>query len=235
MRTFEELGKALPQIEKKIGYQFKDKNLLLSAFVHRSFNHENRAVAANNERLEFLGDSVLQLLVTLFLYKKFPEDVEGRLSFLRSLLVEKGACAAYINVIGIESFVLMGKGEAMHTNRGRTTILANLFEAVVGAIYLDGGVTAAHQFFFTHFTRTMLKIIENPMRNWKDELQDYCQKRYQAHPKYEILEERGASHKKTFYMAVTLDGHILGQGKGKSKKEAGQMSARQAIQTLESR
>jgi len=233
MRTFEELRKVLSQIENKICYRFKEKQLLISAFVHRSFNNENQECAVDNERLEFLGDAVLNLLVTLFLYEELPKKSEGTLSYLRSLLVDTAACARYVDMLGIGNFMLMGRGESMHTHRGRVTILADLFEAVMGAIYLDGEIQAAHRFFFTHFKHTISEMVQNPMRNWKDELQDYCQKRYQKPPTYEVVNEQGADHSKTFHMVVKLDEHILGEGRGTSKKEAGQMSARQAIQILE--
>lgn len=234
MQTIEQLREMLSQIEKKIGYLFKNREILVRAFVHRSFINENRGVVeGHNERLEFLGDAVLGLLVSIFLYKELPNHPEGELSYLRSRLVEATTCALYIERIGIENCILMGKGESMNAGKGRATILADLFEALMGAIYLDGGMDAAHQFFFDQFISDVLEIIESPMRNWKAELQDYCQKKYQKPPVYKVVNEQGPDHSKTFYIIVEMNGQVLGKGTGTSKKEAEQMSARQAVESLE--
>jgi ribonuclease-3 len=221
-------------IEKKIGYDFQDLTLLETAFVHRSFINENRGVVKeHNERLEFLGDAVLGLIVSKFLYTEFPELPEGDLSYLRSRLVEATTCAFYIEKMALERYILMGKGEAMNEGKGRLTILADLFEALIGAIYLDGGMEAAQTFFFDHFKEDILTIIRKPMRNWKAELQDYCQKNYQTPPTYEVVDEEGPDHNKTFYMIVKLGDEVLGQGIGSSKKEAEQKGAKEAVMKLE--
>jgi len=234
MQTIDQLREELSQIEKTIGYQFKDSSLVERAFVHRSFINENRGVVeGHNERLEFLGDAVLGLIVSDFLYKELPDHPEGELSYLRSRLVEAATCALYVEKIGVVNYILMGKGEAMNEGKGRLTILADLFEALIGAIYLDGGMEASYQFFFNHFKNDILEIIESPTRNWKAELQDYCQKNYQKPPAYEVVDEKGPDHEKTFFIVVKLDERILGEGAGTSKKEAEQMGAKQAIESLE--
>jgi ribonuclease-3 len=233
MQTIEELKSALSQIEAKVGYQFKDESLLERAFIHRSFINENRGVVkGHNERLEFLGDAVLGVLVSDFLYSKLPDHPEGELSYLRSRLVEATTCAMYIEKLDVQSFILMGKGESMNQGKGRMTILADLFEALIGAIYLDGAMEEAHRFFFSHFRSFITEIIESPTRNWKAELQDYCQKNYQKPPTYEVINEEGPDHEKTFYVVVKLDNQILGKGAGTSKKEAEQMCAQQAIEAM---
>lgn len=233
MQTIEELKSALSQIEAKVGYQFKDESLLERAFIHRSFINENRGVVkGHNERLEFLGDAVLGVLVSDFLYSELPDHPEGELSYLRSRLVEATTCAMYIEKLDVQSFILMGKGESMNQGKGRSTILADLFEALIGAIYLDGAMEEAHRFFFSHFRSFITEIIESPTRNWKAELQDYCQKNYQKPPTYEVINEEGPDHEKTFYVVVKLDNQILGKGTGTSKKEAEQMCAQQAIESM---
>ncbi|CCB88312.1 ribonuclease III [Simkania negevensis] len=233
MQTIEELKSALSQIEAKVGYQFKDESLLERAFIHRSFINENRGVVkGHNERLEFLGDAVLSVLVSDFLYSELPDHPEGELSYLRSRLVEATTCAMYIEKLDVQSFILMGKGESMNQGKGRSTILADLFEALIGAIYLDGAMEEAHRFFFSHFHSFITEIIESPTRNWKAELQDYCQKNYQKPPTYEVINEEGPDHEKTFYVVVKLDNQILGKGAGTSKKEAEQMCAQQAIEAM---
>lgn len=234
MKAIKQLREAFFQIEDKIKYQFKNRELLIQAFIHRSFINENRGVfKGHNERLEFLGDAVLGLLISDFLYEIFPDYPEGDLSYLRSRLIEATTCAFYVEQIGVDPFVLMGKGESMNQGKGRTTILADLFEALIAAIYLDGGMEAASRFFFDHFKGRALEIIKSPTRNWKAELQNYCQKNYQKPPVYEVMSEKGPDHAKVFSIVVKLDDRVLGNGEGTSKKEAEQQSAKQAIESLE--
>ena len=233
MNTLDDFQEKIPLIESKIGYTFQDKSLVELAFVHRSFTNENRdLVEGHNERLEFLGDAILGLVVSNFLYSHFPNQPEGELSYLRSRLVESPACVRYLQKIGLESFLRVGKGEAMNQGKGRETVLADLFEAVMGAIYLDGGLEETRLFFFRHFEEQVLKIVKTPHRNWKAELQDFCQKNYQKTPEYEVIGEEGPDHLKTFFICVKLDEKELGQGQGSSKKEAEQHTAENAIRTL---
>lgn len=234
MNTYDHLVKGIPLIEAQIGYTFKEKSLVALAFIHRSFTNENRGVVENhNERLEFLGDAILGLVVSDFLYSHLPDHPEGELSYLRSRLVEATACTLYLQKIDLERFLMVGRGESMNEGKGRGTILADLFEALMGAIYLDGGMEAARNFFFTHFQDEVLAIIDKPHRNWKAELQDYCQKNFQKPPEYLVLKEEGPDHLKTFFIKVELDGRELGEGKGSSKKEAEQAAAEDAILAME--
>ncbi len=234
MNTYDHLQKGVPLIEAQINYTFKEKSLIELAFIHRSFTNENRAVIdGHNERLEFLGDAILGLVVSDFLYSHLPDYPEGELSYLRSRLVEAPACTLYLQKIDLEKFLMVGKGEAMNAGKGRGTILADLFEAIIGAIYIDGGIDAVRAFFFNHFKEEVLSIIEKPHRNWKAELQDYCQKKYQKPPDYVVLKEEGPDHLKTFYIQVHLDGKELGRGEGSSKKEGEQAAAESAIQAME--
>ena len=229
MNTYAHLQKSLPSIENHLNYRFKDKSLLCLAFIHSSFVNESRNFIKCNERLEFLGDAILGLIVSDFLYSRFPHYLEGKLSYIRACLVDTSACAFYLQKIDLESFLLMGKGEARNAGKGRSTTLANLFEAIIGAIYIDGGIEEAKSFIFGHFKEEMLHIIENPLRNWKAELQDFCQKNYQKVPEYVVVEERGPEHLKTFFVEVKLEGKKLGMGQGMSKKEAEQRAAKEAI------
>lgn len=233
MASLDQLEKNISLIEEKIHYVFRNKNLLRLAFIHRSFAHENKEVVqGHNERLEFLGDAVLGLVISSFLYEELPHYPEGELSYLRSRLVEAASCARYIQQLELAPFMLLGRGEEMNTGKGRFSILADLFEAVVGALYLDGGVEVAQTFFFRHFSDAAAAIIEKPHRNWKAELQDFCQKTYQRPPLYQVIKEEGPDHSKTFYITVAIQGQELGQGEGSSKKEAEQLAAEQAIKTL---
>ena len=152
MNQMENLQKNISVIEGKLGYTFRDQSLLTLAFIHCSFINENRAITQHNERLEFLGDSVLGMLISEYLYCYLPSTPEGELSYLRSRLVEASSCVNYVQSLNIASYVLLGKGERMNDGRGRESILADLFEAVIGAIFLDGGLEAAKNFLFHKFS-----------------------------------------------------------------------------------
>lgn len=230
MQTIEQLLSSLTAFEERIGYNFRDKRLLIQAFVHRSFLNENRAFdAPHNERLEFLGDSVLGLIVGDFLYRYFPEHPEGELSRMRSQLVEAGICGQYATKLGIEQFILLSKGERRNDGRGRASILADTLEALLGAIYLDGGLEEARRIFLSHFQTELDAIFHQPHLNWKAQLQDWSQKRYQKTPVYRILEESGPEHQKIFRVAVFLEEQLLGEGEGSSKKQAEQAAAERAV------
>jgi ribonuclease-3 len=223
----------LSVVESRLGYVFQNKKLLRQAFIHRSYFNEHRdAVEEHNERLEFLGDSILGLLISDYLYHHLPTQAEGELSRLRAHLVEAGSCARFLQQLDLGDFVQLGRGERMNEGRGRETILADLFEALIGAVYLDGGMAAAQTFFWGHFQDEIKKILAHPARNWKAELQDYSQKKYQKPPVYKVLREEGPDHSKMFVIMAFLDDQEMGQGVGSSKKEAEQAAAQDAIEKL---
>lgn len=228
MHSLDLLKTHISHIEKRIGYTFHDPALLVLAFVHRSFINEHRFLEAHNERLEFLGDSVLGLLISEYLYRTLPQMPEGDLSYLRSRLVDASSCVNYVQTLEVSSFVLLGKGERLNEGKGRETILADLFEAIVGAIYLDGGIEAARSFIFSHFSVQFEQIIKSPLHNWKALLQDYCQKKFQKAPSYELVESWGPEHSREFLVAAYINGEELGRGNGCSKKEAQQAAAKNA-------
>lgn len=230
--SIEQIIRHSSEIEQKLGYAFNHKQLLVLAFTHCSYVNEHHEVEAHNERLEFLGDSVLGLLISEFLFNNYPEQPEGDLSYNRSRLVDATSCCEYVHKLQIENYILLGKGERMNDGRGRETILADLFEAVIGAIFLDDGIDAARQFLFSHFQDDFVKIIEAPTNNWKAELQDYMQKEHGVSPKYHVISEKGPDHSKTFEIAVLLNETELGRGIGSSKKEAQQAAAASAFQFL---
>lgn len=220
-------------VEERMGYTFQNKELLALAFTHRSYVNEHEEVERHNERLEFLGDTVIGLLMSEFLYRKLADRPEGELSILRSRLVDASACYRYANSLEVEDFVLVGRGERLSDGRGRENILANLLEAIVGAIYLDGGLEPCRKFLFSHFMDEIESIMSDPDRNWKAVLQDYAQKQYQSQPSYEVLEESGPDHSKHFKIAAVVDNREMGTGEGSSKKEAQQNAARDAVERLE--
>ncbi len=229
MNQMKHLEQNISNIESKIGYTFQNRSLLALAFIHRSFINENKEITEHNERLEFLGDSILGMLISEYLYRHLPTTPEGQLSYLRSRLVEASSCVNYIQKLKLSSFILLGKGEKMNDGRGRDTILADFFEAIVGAIYLDGGIEAARNFIFKHFSEQIQEILKTPLSNWKALLQDYCQKKYQQTPIYQVLQAFGPDHSKIFEISVLVNQQELGRGKGASKKEAQQAAAADAI------
>ncbi len=233
MNPFEALILKCPEIEKQLGYEFKNKKLLALAFVHRSFfNEKKEIVKEHNERLEFLGDSVLGLIISDYLYGILPDCPEGDLSHLRSHIVEASSCVHYATKLGLADHILLGKGEKMNDGRGRDTILADFFEALIGAIYLDGGLESAAKFFFFHFLEDIEVAIKGPPRNHKAELQDYSQKKHQKPPEYRVSKESGPDHSKMFHIVVLIDGNEVGEGTGSSKKVAEQNAAEDALKKL---
>jgi len=234
MNELEKLNGQIPTIEQKLGYTFKEKNILIIALTHRSFVNENRnLVAEHNERLEFLGDAILGMIISEYLYRYLPGTPEGELSYLRSRLVEATSCVLYIQKFGLEQEMLLGKGEKMNDGRGRDTILADLFEAVIGAIFLDGGIEAARRFLFQNFSPQINGIMQQPLHNWKALLQDYTQKNFQQTPLYDVVEESGPDHSKCFVISVKIQDKEIGRGTGSSKKEAQQAAAEDAIVKLQ--
>jgi ribonuclease-3 len=233
MNPIKELIQHSAAIEERLGYRFNDRSLLILSFIHRSFINENKDVKEHNERLEFLGDSVLGLLMADYLYRTFPTRPEGQLSYLRSRLVEASSCVGYIQSLDIEQYLLLGRGEKMNDGRGRESILADLLEAIIGAIYLDGGIDAARQFLFTNFAHKIESILKTPLQNWKALLQDHCQKKFQQTPFYKVLRESGPDHGKSFEISVLVNDMEVGRGTGASKKEAQQAAAADAVSRLD--
>lgn len=221
------------EIESKLGYTFKDKQLLALAFVHRSYYNEHRQeLKEHNERLEFLGDSILGLIMSEYLYSHLPTENEGQLSHLKAHLVEAAMCASYVQKLSLGAYLLLGRGEKMNDGRGRDTILADLFEALLAAMYLDGGVQEVKDFFWLHFHEDVQNYLKEPQRNWKAEFQDYSQKKYQRPPSYKVLKEWGPDHNKMFEVAACIGEEEIGIGSGPSKKEAEQNAAKEALEKL---
>ncbi|HAZ15753.1 MAG TPA: ribonuclease III [Parachlamydiales bacterium] len=234
MMSYHLLLSRLPEIEKKLNYSFNNKELLLSAFVHRSYYNEHRGeLQEHNERLEFLGDAVLGLLISHYLFNHFPHEQEGQLSHMRSFLVDADSCSKLLQSLDLDAFILLGRGERRNKGRGRETILADLFEALIGALFLDGGVDVVRRFFFSHFEKSLLAFLIQPIRNWKAELQDYAQKKYQITPSYIVLSEKGPDHHKFFLVGAFIEKKSVGEGEGHSKKEAEIEAAKKAMERLE--
>jgi len=217
--------------EQKISVGFKDKRLLETAFTHRSYLNENRAPGReHNERLEFLGDAVLELVVTEFLYKKYPQKPEGELTSLRAALVNTQSISDAATKLGMNDFLLLSRGEAKDTGRARQIILANAFEAVIGAIYLDQGYAASHAFIEAQLFHKTDEVVEK--RLWQDaksRLQEVAQEKVGVTPHYELTDQSGPDHDKRFVVAVFLGKEKQALGEGKSKQEAEQDAAGKAL------
>lgn len=234
MHSLALLSSYIPQITSLLGYSFRDPSLLVLALTHCSFLNECKETddVGHNERLELLGDSVLNLLVTESLYISYPSLPEGELSRMRAQLVNSTSCLRFMQKLQIGSFLLLGKGEQRNDGKGRESILANLFEALLGAIYLDGGYFAARQFFFSHFQEELNGISSISMSNPKARLQDHLQKTCQETPLYEVVSETGPDHHKDFIIRVLCHQHEVGRGRGSSKKMAQHAAALDALQQL---
>ena len=221
------------EFEKRTGFTFKNKNLLQQAFTHRSFLNENRStVKEHNERLEFLGDAVLELVVTEFLYEKYPQKPEGDLTMFRAALVNTQSIADSAGKLGMNDFLLLSRGETKDTGRARQIILANAFEAVIGALYLDQGYEVAKQFIAGQLFHKTDEVVEK--RLWQDaksRLQELSQERLSATPTYELLNQSGPDHDKQFVVGVYLGRDLAAKGEGRSKQEAEQDAAQKALAT----
>lgn len=233
MNHYEQLEKKTSEIEKVLGYTFSNRNILTRAFVHSSFINEHKALSLkHNERLEFLGDSVLNLIVTEYLFRNFPDITEGELSALRSHIVSAPSCTEFVQKLGCGKYILVGKGEQINAGRSKTSIMADLFEAILGAIYLDGGLEKTRLFFFHHFSPIIEKMVSQPQMNFKARLQEHIQKTKHQIPHYLVLEESGPDHEKKFVIGVYIMDTLIGTGSGTSKKEAEQSAAKDALERL---
>jgi ribonuclease III len=218
--------------ENKIGVTFKNKGLLQQAFIHRSYINENRDKGlSHNERLEFLGDAVLELVVTDFLYHKYPNKTEGDLTSFRSALVNTVTLSNVASGLGANDFLMLSKGESQDTGRARSFILANTFESIVGAIYLDQGYDASRGFIEKNIFPLTDEMVEK--RLWQDaksRLQEVAQEKVSTTPNYKVLEETGPDHERTFITGVYFDNNLIAEGAGKSKQEAEQDAAEKALE-----
>ncbi len=219
------------KFEQTSGITFKNKALLKQAFTHRSFINENRGSnLEHNERLEFLGDAVLELVITDYLYKRFLNMNEGELTSLRSALVNADTCSIVAQKLGANDFLLLSKGESKDTGRARQYILANTLEAIIGAIYEDQGLEVAQDFILNHVTPLTEEIIQKG--TWidgKSLFQEKAQEHEGITPMYKTIKETGPDHDKHFTVGVYLGKDLVGEGEGKSKQDAEQEAARIAL------
>ncbi len=221
-------------LEETIGYEFKDKELLNIALTHSSYVNDHKiSKTMDYERTEFLGDAVLELVTSEYLYKNYPNKDEGNMTKMRAGMVCEKALAITAKEIGLGKYLRLGFGEEKSGGRNRDSIIADVVESVIGAIYLDGGIDKAKEFIH----RFVLADCEHKSMFYdcKSTLQELVQKNNNHHLEYEILSQSGPDHNKTFVVAAVLDGKVIGQGSGRSKKDAQQNAAYAAILDIKSR
>ena len=219
------------KFEKQIGITFRDKDLLRTAFTHRSYLNENRkGKVDHNERLEFLGDAVLELVVTEYLFAKYPEQNEGDLTSYRSALVNANTLSGVAEGLGMNDYLLLSRGEAKDTGRARQVILANTIEAFIGALFQDGGYETVKKFVATHlFSLTDEIVAKKSWLDAKSHFQERAQEIASVTPSYETVKETGPDHDKHFTVAVFVGKEKVAEGLGKSKQEAEQDAAKQGL------
>lgn len=223
----------MESLEKRLDYKFNNIKYLKNALVHSSYANEVRGDTHSNERLEFLGDSVLSIIVSEHIFNKYPNMPEGELTKLRaSLVCEKSLCA-FSRELGIGDYLLLGNGEDKNGGRERDSILADVFEAVLAAIYLDGGFNAAKKHVFNTVLRDLEHHSEEDIfKDYKTVLQEIIQRNPEESVSYILIDESGPDHNKIFTVEVHLNSNVIGCGKGKSKKQAEQMAACQALKLM---
>lgn len=229
--------KKLNNLEKTINYEFKNKNLLNLALTHTSYTNEHSTTKGkDNQRLEFLGDAVLELVYTEILYKTFSIKDEGYLTKLRASLVCEEGFAELADYIDLSNYLLLGKGEEKTNGRNKPSIKSDAFEALNGAMYLDGGYSVVYTFIYEIIGKRVKEIKsqknKNNVKNYKSVLQEHLHKTKNINCEYQLQKEEGPSHDKIFYIDVYYGRKLLGSGNGKNKKLAEQMAAKNALENL---
>lgn len=223
---------SLKDLQEKIDYRFNNIDLLNISLTHSSYANENKMKSnENNERLEFLGDAIIGLIVSQYLFDRFEELPEGELTKKRAAIVCESSLAFAARKIDLGAYILLGKGEEATGGRNRDSILADAFEALSGAIFLDGGIDSTRHYLIGMFEEEVIYAISKGSLfiDYKTELQEVLQKRTKSKIEYEVEKEIGPDHNKKFYMNVIVENKIIGSGMGRNKKEAEQMAAKQAL------
>lgn len=225
------ITKDFSKLEKKLNLKFKNKDLLIQAFVHRSFLNENPDLKlSHNERLEFLGDAILEQVVTEYLFRNYPKKSEGDLTSWRAALVNAKMLAKIAQNLGFNDFLLLSQGELKEKGKARQYILADTLEAFIGSLYLDQGLNSCGGFIEKHLIKELPHIIEARLfRDAKSHFQEEAQERSGITPIYKVLEERGPDHIKHFIVGVFLGKDLIAKGEGSSKQEAEEAAAKEAL------
>jgi ribonuclease III len=221
------------ELENKLAIHFQDKNLLKLAFIHRSFLNEDRNTKTSNERLEFLGDAVLSFLTSHFLYSQYPEYPEGTLTNIRSGLVKTKTLATASAKLGLGELLFLSKGEEESGGRKNLSLLADCFESFLGAMFLDRGIDVCRDYLKTYLFPYAQELIDKKAYiDYKSHLQELVQEHSKESPIYRVTRSEGPDHNKTFWMEVVSENRVLGEGMGKSKQEAEQAAAADALEKM---
>ena len=223
----------LSNVEKNLKINFNNKRIIQTAFTHSSYAKQFKE-SQYNERLEFLGDSVLQLTITEYLFSNYKNKLEGELTRLRSLIVCENSLYNVARKLGISDFIMMSKGEELTGGRDRISIQADAVEAIIAAIYIDKGLEVAKEFILTNFNDIIKKAIDNKIiLDFKTKLQEYLQKDGDIDINYELYKHEGPPHRRKFFVNLYVEGKLLGSGEGYSKKEAEQNAAKEALEVVD--
>ena len=227
-----ERKKQLAAFQKTAGFKFKSMELLNLSFIHRSVSNETGS-RINNERLEFLGDSILGAVCATLLYQKYSDKTEGDLAKIKSVVVSEEILSSIARTLRIDTMLLLGKGEDLSGGRTKKAILADTLEALIGALYLDSGFKSAFSFISRCLSPEIDRVTEhNYHRDYKSLLQELCQQQYRAYPQYRLIKCSGPDHNHMFWMEVSVNGAAYGPGTGQNKKSAEQEAARIAYQAI---
>ncbi len=221
-------------VEATIGYTFRDKDLLQEALTHTTYVNEHKEFTiGDNQRLEFLGDSIVDAVVTAKLFAQFPDDKEGALTKKRAEIISEPALSRIALHLGLGGYLNLGRGEDMDGGREKSSLLADAYEAVVGAIFLDSSYDTVSAVVEKHFEAAFGSLENISTTDFKSTLLEYCQAEYKCLPRIVVVDEVGPEHEKEFVINVLVNGRIVGQGRGKNKKQAAQMACKEALRLLD--
>ena len=227
--------KKLKEFQKKTKIKFKNLSLLNQALTHSSYSYEKLDRPEHNERLEFLGDAVLSLLIVEYLYENYKNLYEGKLSQIKAFIISENVLSSIAKKLGIQDYLLLGKGEENSGGREKSSIISGALEAIIGAYYIDSGIKKVRKFVVDNFLDFLKNIEDNldKIKDWKTKFQELIQKRLKQNPDYVLILEKGPDHKKVFQVGVKVGDKIIGIGEGFSKKEAEQNAAENAFQNFQ--
>lgn len=224
----------LDLLEESLGYTFRNKDLLQEALMHTTYVNEHKDLSLkDNQRLEFLGDTVINTVITTRLFLQFPEEKEGALTKKRAELISEGALFKIARLLGLGRFLFLGKGEEMDGGRKKASLIADAYEAVVGAVYLDSSFETALHVVENHYEKAMGTFEDISITDYKSLLLEYCQSQFKTMPKITVVDERGPEHDKEFEVSVTLNEKPIGLGRGRNKKQAAQVACKEALRSLD--
>ena len=221
-------------LESNIGYTFRDKDLLQAALTHTTYVNEHKeSVVGDNQRLEFLGDSIVNAVVAAKLFARFPDDKEGSLTKKRAEIISESALSRIARHIDLGVYLNLGRGEDMDCGREKPSVLADAYEALVGAVFLDSSYNTASAVVGKHFESAFGSLDNISITDFKSTLLEFCQAEYKCLPRIVVVDEVGPEHEKEFTINIYLSGRIVGQGRGKNKKQAAQMACKEALRLLD--